>query len=166
MGTAQATFEGNRGGSDNCAWPEVTSVTWPEEALFGSMFCACTTGSCAISALVGPFSPEVTNSRDRKRPCPAFLYSRTFFSVLFVSRTFFLVLFSVVFSPYFLFWVLFFSYFFFVLFPVLFFSELFSPVLFFRTIFPYFFKSRDVWNPTFYNISEFFFLVHVVILRI
>ena len=39
-------------------WPEVTSVMWwrlLEEVLSGSMFCACTTGSCAISTLVGPF---------------------------------------------------------------------------------------------------------------
>jgi hypothetical protein len=34
------------------------------------MFCACATGSCAISALVGPFWPEVTKSRDRKGPWP------------------------------------------------------------------------------------------------
>jgi len=31
-------------------WPEVT-----ESAPTGSVFCACATGSCAISALVGPF---------------------------------------------------------------------------------------------------------------
>jgi len=39
--------------------PEVTLVTFPvpspEVALTGSMFCACATGSCTISALVGPF---------------------------------------------------------------------------------------------------------------
>jgi hypothetical protein len=43
-------------------WPEVTSVTWLEEALSGSRFCACSTGSCTISTLAGPF--------DRKWPCP------------------------------------------------------------------------------------------------
>ena len=78
-------------------------VTWPEEVLFVSMFCVCATGSCAISAQVGPFSPEVTKSRDRKRPCPALLFFPyiffcTFFPYFF-SRTFFLVLFSpVIFS--------------------------------------------------------------------
>jgi hypothetical protein len=51
---------GSCGGSDHCAWPEltwpeVTSVTWPEMNLSGSMFCACATGSCAIPALMGPF---------------------------------------------------------------------------------------------------------------
>jgi hypothetical protein len=45
-------------------------VTWPEEALYGSMFCACVTGSCPISDLVGSFWQEVTKSRDRTRPCP------------------------------------------------------------------------------------------------
>jgi hypothetical protein len=50
-----------------------------------------------------------------------------------------------------------------VLIPPYFFPRTFSP----RTIFPYFFKIRDVWNPTFYNISELFFstcrynIVHV-----
>jgi hypothetical protein len=39
-------------------------------ALSGSMFCACATGSCAISALVGPFDRKWRQSRDRKRPCP------------------------------------------------------------------------------------------------
>ena len=37
-------------------------------ALSGNMFCACVTGNSIISFLVGPFSPEVTKSRDRKRP--------------------------------------------------------------------------------------------------
>ena len=35
--------------------------------LSGSIFCACATGSCAISTLMGPFCRK---SRDRKRPCP------------------------------------------------------------------------------------------------
>jgi hypothetical protein len=51
-------------------WPEVTSVTWPEVTMSGSMFCACATGNCAISALVGPFDRKWRQSRDRKRPCP------------------------------------------------------------------------------------------------
>ena len=54
---------GSWGGSDHCAWPE---VTWPEvtpvTCLSGRMFCACATGSCTISALVGPFWSEVTKS--------------------------------------------------------------------------------------------------------
>jgi hypothetical protein len=33
-------------------------------ALSGSMFCACTTGSCVISALVGPFHQKWRQSRD------------------------------------------------------------------------------------------------------
>jgi hypothetical protein len=44
---------------------------------------------------VGPFSPEVTKSCDRKRPCPAYfffvLFSLYFFPRNFFSRTFFLV---------------------------------------------------------------------------
>jgi hypothetical protein len=39
-------------------------------ALSGSMFCACATGSCAISSLVVAFWPEVRKSRYRKRHCP------------------------------------------------------------------------------------------------
>ena len=83
------------------------------------MFCASATGSYAIPALVGPFSPEVTKSRNR----PHF-FSRTFPPVLFVSRFFFTVLFfPYFFSPYY--FPLFFPYFF--------------PVFFPRTFFPYFF---------------------------
>ena len=66
---------GSCGGSDHCAWPEVTwpevtSVTWPEVTLSGSMFCVCATGSCHISALVGPFDRKWHQSPDRKRPWP------------------------------------------------------------------------------------------------
>ena len=64
MGTAQLAFEvvmwGSATGSDRVRmrnlrwrhwpWPEVTSPV-----VMGSMFCACATGSCAISVLVGPF---------------------------------------------------------------------------------------------------------------
>jgi hypothetical protein len=59
---------GSCGGSNHCAWPkvtwpevtsvtwpELTSVTWPELTLSGNMFCAKATGSCAISALMGPY---------------------------------------------------------------------------------------------------------------
>ena len=56
--------------------PEVTSVTWLEEALSGSRFCACSTGSCTISTLAGPFDRKwqshVTGSGPvRKRSWPA-----------------------------------------------------------------------------------------------
>jgi hypothetical protein len=64
-------------------WPEVTLVTWRKwhksRALSWSMFCACTTGSCAISALVRSFWPKwqsqwqshVTGRGSvRKGPCP------------------------------------------------------------------------------------------------
>ena len=41
MGTVQVIFVEDR--TIVHAWPEVTSVTWPEETMSGSMFCACTT---------------------------------------------------------------------------------------------------------------------------
>jgi len=47
--------------------PEVTSVTWPKAPPTGSMFCACATGSCAIS---GCFHRKWHQSRDRERACP------------------------------------------------------------------------------------------------
>jgi hypothetical protein len=61
-------------------------------ALSGSMFCACATGSCAISALVGPFWSEVTKSRDRKRLCPEAIPTGSMFSAfpLFTPCVFFL----------------------------------------------------------------------------
>jgi hypothetical protein len=49
-------------------------------------------GSCAISALVGAFWPEVTKSRDRKRPCPEVsLIGSRFCACPDFSRAFFLV---------------------------------------------------------------------------
>ena len=54
--------------SDAVELPEVTSVTWPEQALSGSMLCACATRSCEISVLVGPFDRKWRHFR--KRPCP------------------------------------------------------------------------------------------------
>ena len=146
MGTVQVAFEGEQ--REVIPWC-MLDRKWPEAALFGSMFCVCTTGSCAISALVGPFSPEMTKSRDRKRSCPALLFFRIFFPYL-LSRTFFHVIFSlyffpriffrtffrVIFFPYFLY-----PYFFHVLFiPVLYF--LFFSVLFF-VFFPSFFISSS-----------------------
>ena len=64
------------GGSDHCAWPE---VAWPEVILSGSMFCAYATGSCPISALVGPFDRKWRQSRDRKRPCPVLSLTESMF---------------------------------------------------------------------------------------
>ena len=90
-----AQFESHLRGSNEGEQPEV-------------MPCACLTGSdrkrqCpeVCSAHVGPFSPEVTMSRDRNRPCPALLFfpvlffpilfSPYFFPRTFFSHTFFLV---------------------------------------------------------------------------
>jgi hypothetical protein len=90
MGTDKVVFEGDR----------TIAHAWPEEALFESIFCACATGSCSISVLVGPSSPEVSHvtgseSRDRKRLCPALLFFPVFvfpylFPSTFFSRTIFL----------------------------------------------------------------------------
>jgi hypothetical protein len=41
-------------------WPEVTSVTWPEEALSGSMFCAYPAFSRAFFLVVVTWLPDVT----------------------------------------------------------------------------------------------------------
>jgi hypothetical protein len=70
MGTDKSHLRGSNGEQPEVTWPEVTSVTLPEVTLSWSIFCACATGSCAISSLVGAFWPEVTKSRDRKTPCP------------------------------------------------------------------------------------------------
>jgi hypothetical protein len=52
-------------------WRQSRDRKWRQSgALSGSIFCACTTGSCAIFALVGPFDRKWRQSRDRKRPCP------------------------------------------------------------------------------------------------
>ena len=97
------------------------------------------TGSCAISTLVGHFSPEVTKSRDRKRPCPALLFSPYFFCPYFFFRTF---CFPYFFSPYF------FPYFFHVFPTVVFprtsppyiFPVFISRTFFYVLFFPYFFN--------------------------
>ena len=178
---------GGSRGSDHCACltgsdRKRQEVTWPEEALFGSMLCTCATRSCAISALVGPFSPEVTTSRTGRGPVRPYFISRTFFLVLFVSRTFFPVLFvsrtiffcgfftvlffPVLVFPYFLtyfFFRTFFPYFWFFLFFSLFF------LVFFRTNFPFFFWyffSRNFF-PVFFPCNVFPVLIfHVVFSRI
>jgi hypothetical protein len=41
-------------------WPEVTSVTWPEMALSGSMFCACPIPPHIFFLVVVPWLPDVT----------------------------------------------------------------------------------------------------------
>jgi hypothetical protein len=52
-------------------WRQSHDQTWHQSrTLSGSMFCACATGSGAISALVGPFDRKWRQSRDWKRPCP------------------------------------------------------------------------------------------------
>jgi len=43
-------------------------ITWPEETLAGSMFCACATGSCVISAVIWPFHRKWCQSRDGRGP--------------------------------------------------------------------------------------------------
>ena len=139
MGTGKVIFEGDRGGSDNCACLIGSDVTGSDRKMpFGSMFCAWATGSCAISALVGPFSPEVTVTWPEETLSglttvffpvlfSPYFFPRTFFPVLFFSVLFFSVLFFfVLFSPYF-----FYPYFC----PRTFFSRIF----FFFTFFPYFF---------------------------
>jgi len=49
-------------------WP------WPKAPPTGNMLCACATGSCGISAIIGPFHRKWRQSRHRKRPrkrpCP------------------------------------------------------------------------------------------------
>ena len=136
-------------------WPE---VTWPEETLCESMFCACVTRSCAISALVGPFSPEVTKSRDQKRPCPALLLFPVFFPEFF-SRNFSLLIFPYLFFSFFFpriyfscnfFQYFFLSYYFFpYYFPVLFFPYFFLPYFFL----PYFFSV--LFSRTFSKVATF-----------
>jgi hypothetical protein len=127
---------------------------WPEETLFVSMFCACATGNGTISALVGPFSPEMTVTWTEEA-----LSGITFIPILFFPY----FLFPVLFSPYFLFPVLlspviYFSYYFPVIFsrtffsrnfffsycfPVYIFSYFFSPYFFLPYYFPVLFKKRD-----------------------
>jgi hypothetical protein len=111
------------------------------EDRWGSDHCACLTGSdvsYAISVLVGPFSPEVTKSRDRKRPCPALLFSpHTFFPYFFV-RTFC------------------FPYFFFKFFPVLIPPPyFFSCIFFYRNFFPVLFFSTYFFSRIFFTVLFF-----------
>ena len=50
-------------------WRQSRDRKW-RYSVSGGILCACATGSCAISALVGVFWPEVTKSRDPNNPCP------------------------------------------------------------------------------------------------
>jgi hypothetical protein len=88
MGTAQLVFAGDRTIAHDRKWRESRDRKWHQSrVLSGSMFCACATGSCAISALVGSFDLK-WQSRDWKRPCPevgsahARLFPRAFFLVV------------------------------------------------------------------------------------
>ena len=123
MGTDKVIFEGDRVTAH--AWSE---VTWPE--VTGShvtgrghdrknVLRMCN-GSCAISSLAFFLGPEVTKSRDRKRPCPVLLFFPVLFSVLF-SRI----------------------YLFIISFPVIFFRD-FSPVIFSRIFYPVLFPRISV----------------------
>jgi len=72
-------------------WRQSRDRKWPrpEEALSGSMFCACATGSWAISAIVGSrkWRQSRDQSRDRKRLCPEVITCATG-SCATVSRVF------------------------------------------------------------------------------
>jgi hypothetical protein len=75
-------------------WPE---ITWPEEAMIGSMFCACATGSCAISSLVGFFDRKWQSHVTERGPVRSYDFFPYFFPY-FISRTFFPYLFIYIFS--------------------------------------------------------------------
>jgi hypothetical protein len=142
-------------GSFAHAWPE---VMWPEEALFGSMFCASASGSCAISALVGLFHRKWQSHVNGRGPVRPYLFPVLLFPVLLVSRTFspyfFLVLFSPyspLFSPVLFPTVLFFSR---TIFPYYFFSYCF-PVLLSRTFIPFFFPPVLFCSRTFSKVATF-----------
>jgi hypothetical protein len=105
MGTARATFAGDRAGDRTIAhdrkwrdrkWSQSHDRKWRQSrALSGSMFCACATGNGTISALVGPFDRKwqshVTGSvpvRKRSWPevCPAHApFSPAFFFLVVVT---------------------------------------------------------------------------------
>jgi hypothetical protein len=109
MGTDKTTYESDRGGSDHCEWPEITSLevtspevtwlTWPEEGMSGSMLCACASESCTIYTLVRSFDRKWRARKRRQNDvigsvfcaCPPF--SRAFFSFF---SPFFLNFFSIV----------------------------------------------------------------------
>ena len=125
-------------------WVRTNYYLWG--IVWGSDHCACLTESDRKWRYQKRPFPEVTWF-------PPSIFSRTFFCTF--SRT----VFPVFFPPYF-----FLPYYFlFIFFPVLFFffvfffPVLFSRTIFSRIIFPYIFKSCDVWNPTFWIISELFF---------
>jgi hypothetical protein len=104
---------------------------------------------------VGPFSPEVTKSRDQKMSCPALL----FFPILPPPRTFFPYFFSPYFFPVYFSPVLFSLYFSRIIFPYffsyffgVFFSLNFIPIfVFFVLFFPYFF-SPVFFSPYYFRV--------------
>ena len=141
------------GGSRGIGPLRMLDRKWRDRKMpFGSMLCAWATGSSAISALLGPFSPEVTVTWPEETLSgltffPSFFFP-TFFPVLFFSTFYFPYFFPYIFSRTYFLCTLFPYLFPVLLFPVLFFPTFF-PYFFFMYFFPYFFKSRDVWNPTF-----------------
>ena len=78
-GHSSSRIWGGATGSDR-KWPE---VTWPEEALFGSMLCACATGTCAISALVGPFHRKWQSHVTGRFPVRSYYFFPYFFFLYF-----------------------------------------------------------------------------------
>ena len=70
-------------------WPEVTSVTWPELTLVTCPVQKCILRMCNQKLrnirLSVAFWPEVTKSRDRKRPCPEALLTGSRFCACPVS---------------------------------------------------------------------------------
>ena len=176
MGTVQVVFEEEQ--------PEVTEVTCPEvtrshvtgrghvrkcvlRMLNRKLRTICPSGAFFTG------SDKVTWPEDVLPGLTIFSHTSSppYFFPIFFFPYFFPVFFSpVLFSLYFsrivfrIFFRIFLGYFF----PLFFSPYLFFSYFFFRTFFhPYFFpvlffKSREFWNPTFQNISELFFLVHVV----
>ena len=78
-GRTKSYLRGSNGVQPEVTQPEVTwpEVTWlmslPEVTMSGSILCACATGSCAISALVGPFDRKWQShvtGRGLVRKCP------------------------------------------------------------------------------------------------
>jgi hypothetical protein len=70
-------------------WCESRDRKW-HQSVSGSMLCTCATGSCATSALVGPFDRKWRQSRDWKRPCPEVALIGSRFSAFPVFPRFFL----------------------------------------------------------------------------
>jgi hypothetical protein len=92
MGTAQATFEVDRAVDRTIAhdrnwhdrkWRQSRDRKWHQSsAKSGSIFCACATGSCVISALVRPFDRKWQSHVTGSRFCAYPAFSRAFFLVV------------------------------------------------------------------------------------